>query len=81
MFFRVRNKRVRGGEVATGDGARVLNALALYRLVAWRVLRRTMLGRAMPDVSCEAVLGGSKWTALHGMLTGKRVRSDRPRWA
>jgi hypothetical protein len=32
---------------------RLLNAMALYRLVAWRIPSLTMAGRASPEGSCE----------------------------
>ncbi len=62
---------------ATG-AERVLNALAGYRIVAWRVLRLTMLGRATPAVSCEAMRSESKWTAVYTVVMGKRVPKGVP---
>lgn len=38
--------------------------LALYSVVAWRVLYATLLARATPDVSCRLLLAEEEWQAL-----------------
>ena len=52
--------------------------MAVYRIVAWRVLRLTMLGRATPEVPCEAVPSASEWKAVYAVATGKRVPTAVP---
>jgi hypothetical protein len=32
-----------------------------YKIIAWRVLHVTMLGRACPELSCEAVFAEEEW--------------------
>jgi Transposase DNA-binding/Transposase Tn5 dimerisation domain len=51
---------------------RVVNALAVYRVVAWRVLSVLMLGRECPDVSCDAVLEEAEWKAVYQVTTGRK---------
>ena len=43
---------------------RVLKALALYVLVAWRSHNSTMAGRAYPEGSCEVVFAPQAWSPL-----------------
>jgi hypothetical protein len=45
--------------------ARQLPCLALYMIVAWRVLFVTMLGRTCPDMDCEAVFTPAEWQAAY----------------
>ncbi len=44
--------------------ARLERCLALYAVIAWRVLHATMLARAVPDVPCTALLEPDEWQAL-----------------
>jgi len=44
---------------------RQLPCLALYMIIAWRVLFATMLGRACPDMDCEAVFDRAEWQAAY----------------
>jgi len=42
---------------------RLLPCLAVYMIVAWRVLFALMLGRGCPDASCEIVFDPKEWKA------------------
>ncbi len=44
---------------------RLERALALYCIVAWRLLHLTYLARNTPDASCEVVFQTYEWQALH----------------
>ncbi len=44
---------------------RLERALALYCIVAWRLLHLTYLARVTPDASCEVVFQTYEWQALH----------------
>ena len=40
-------------------------ALALYSVIAWRVLTLTLLARAQPDLPCTTLLDDDEWQALY----------------
>jgi hypothetical protein len=42
---------------------RLLPCLALYMIIAWRVLFTLMLGRACPDLDCEVIFEAKEWQA------------------
>ena len=44
---------------------RLERALALYCIVAWRLLHLTYLAQNTPDASCEVVFQTHEWQALH----------------
>ena len=44
---------------------RLMRCLALYSVIAWRILYATMLARAVPDVPCTIVLDAAEWQALY----------------
>jgi hypothetical protein len=46
---------------------RLLNAVAIYLLVAWRIHNITMAGRAYPEVSCAVVFEPQEWSTLYTM--------------
>jgi Transposase DNA-binding/Transposase Tn5 dimerisation domain len=43
---------------------RVLPAIALYMIVAWRTLFVCRMGRSCPDIDCEAIFEPSEWKAV-----------------
>lgn len=47
---------------------RTLNCLAVLMVVAWRVVYVTYLGRACPDMTCEAVFEPSEWKSVYAVL-------------
>jgi hypothetical protein len=44
---------------------RLLPCLALYMIIAWRVLFTMMLGRACPDINCEVIFESQEWHAVY----------------
>ena len=44
---------------------RLRPCLALYMVIAWRVLFALMLGRACPDLDCEIVFDPREWRAAY----------------
>jgi hypothetical protein len=48
--------------------ARLGRCLALYSVIAWRVLYATLLARAAPELPCTALLDPDEWQALWCML-------------
>jgi hypothetical protein len=46
---------------------RLLNAMALYLIVAWRIHSSTMAGRAYPDVPCDVMFEPREWHTIYTM--------------
>jgi hypothetical protein len=44
--------------------------LALYSVIAWRVLAATLLARAVPDLPCTILLEAAEWQALYCAIHG-----------
>ena len=47
------------------SAARLKRCLAVFSVIAWRVMFSTMLARAVPEVACTAVLDEAEWQALY----------------
>ena len=58
---------------------RVLPALGLYLIVAWRTLFVCHLGRSCPDIDCEAIFEPSEWKAVWMAVYRKRPPEKSPR--
>jgi hypothetical protein len=55
--------RIEARQLATADQLR--RCLAVYGVIAWRILYATMLSRAMPEAPCTALLEPEEWQALY----------------
>lgn len=55
--------QIEARQLETAD--RLRRCLALYSVVAWRVLYATLLARALPDAPCTALLETEEWQALY----------------
>lgn len=47
---------------------RLLLRLALYMIIAWRVLFTLILGRACPELDCEVIFEAKEWQAAYIMV-------------
>jgi Transposase Tn5 dimerisation domain/Transposase DNA-binding len=67
LFFRVLKQGCQIEQLRLQTDQRLLNALALYLIVAWRIHSITMAGRTYPDVSCEVVFEPREWHTIYTM--------------
>ena len=67
LFFRVLTQGCQIEQLRVQTDQRLLNALAIYLSVAWRLHNSTMAGRADPEVSCEIVFEPQEWSTLDTM--------------
>jgi hypothetical protein len=58
---------------------RELNALAVYMLVAWRVMLLCRLGRTCPDLDCEVLFETSEWQSVYTIVKKKTPPNKPPR--
>jgi hypothetical protein len=77
VYFRILKSGCKVEELQLQERTRLEVALALYMVVAWRVLYLIMLGRTMPEISCEAVLAPEEWKAVY-LVTQKKRPPSRP---
>jgi len=65
LFFRVLKSGCRVEDRRFGAMDRLLPCLAVYLIVAWRVLYLCRLGRSCPEMSCEAVFEPAEWKSVY----------------
>ena len=64
VYFRALKTGCAVEELRLESTARLGRCLALYAVVAWRVMYATYLGRECPEVPCSAVFEGCEWKAV-----------------
>jgi Transposase Tn5 dimerisation domain len=67
VFFRVLKQGWQIEQLRLQTKARLVNALASYLIVAWRMHAISRLGRAYPEVSCEGVFAAPEWQTIYTM--------------
>jgi hypothetical protein len=68
LFFRVLKQGCQIEQLRLQTDQRLLNAMALYLIVAWRIHSITMAGRTYPDVPCDLVFEPREWHTISTML-------------
>lgn len=68
IFFRTMKSgfRVENRQFETLD--RMMNCVALYSIIAWRIMYLCRLGRECPDLNCEVVFEPCEWKSLYMAL-------------
>ena len=52
--------------------------LAMYMIVAWRVLYLLMLGRECPKMRCDEILSASEWKSVYMIVKAKKAPATPP---
>jgi hypothetical protein len=78
LFFRVLKQGCQIERLRLETDHRLLNALALYLIIAWRIHTITMMGRAYPDASCEIVFEPREWRTIYTMQYHQRPPDQPP---
>ena len=55
--------RIEARQLETAE--RLRRCLALYSVLAWRILYATMLARSVPEAPCSVLLDPEEWQALY----------------
>jgi hypothetical protein len=71
VFFRVLKSGCTVEQLQLETVERFTNCLALYLIVAWRVLFVMRLGRECPEMPCEAVFTAEEWRAVYQIVHRK----------
>lgn len=78
IFFRILKSGCRVEALQLGTRERLERALALYLIVAWRILALVTLGQKCPELSCEVVFAPEEWQAAWIVARRERPPSTPP---
>jgi len=71
VYFRVLKSGCAVEELQFETTERFVNCLAVYQIVAWRVLFALRLGRECPDMPCGTVFDEAEWRAVYQVMKGE----------
>jgi hypothetical protein len=78
VYFRTLKSGCRVEERYFERLGRLLNCLAVYSIVAWKVLYLCRLSRECPDLDCEVVFTPSEWKAVYMAVRRKSPPATPP---
>jgi Transposase DNA-binding/Transposase Tn5 dimerisation domain len=67
LFFRVLKQGCQIEQLRVQTDQRLLNAMALYLIVAWRIHNITMASRAYPNAACDMLFEPLEWHTIYTM--------------
>jgi hypothetical protein len=79
VYFHILKNGCKVEQLQLQSRERIEVALALYLIVAWRVLYLTRLGRTVPDLSCEVAFSRPEWQAVYLVSQRRAPPSEPPR--
>jgi len=79
VYFHILKNGCKVEQLQLQSRERIEVALALYLIVAWRVLYLTRLGRTVPDLSCEVAFSRPEWQAVYWVSRRRAPPSEPPR--
>jgi len=65
IFFRTLKSGCRVEMRRFEEIERSMNSVALYSVIAWRILYLTQLGRTCPEMDCDVIFDESEWKAVY----------------
>jgi hypothetical protein len=68
IYFKVLKSGCQVEKLQLETADRIKPCLAMYQIVAWRVLYATMLGRECPELSCEVIFSEAEWKSVWTVL-------------
>lgn len=78
VFFRTLKSGCRAEERRFEHIDRQLRCLAVYLIIAWRTLYVCRLGRACPEISCEAIFEPAEWRSVYRVVQNQPPPSRPP---
>lgn len=64
VFFRVFKTGCRVEEIQLETKDRLIRALMFYKVIAWRIMFVTFLGRECPELPCDVVFSEAEWKSV-----------------
>jgi hypothetical protein len=78
IYFKVLKSGCKVEERYFEDAEHFLPCLALYMVIAWRIMYVTMLGRQCPDMSCAELFSEEEWKAVYTVVSGDPLPATPP---
>ena len=77
-FFHVLKNGCKIEELQLEHSSRLLTCISMYLIVAWRIMYTMMLGRLMPEISCDLVFEEDEWECGYALVYKKKPPPKAP---
>ncbi len=78
VFFRVLKTGCQVEEIQLETKSRLTKALMFYKVIAWRILFLTHLGRECPELPCDVVFSECEWKSVWQICKGGEAPQTPP---
>jgi len=78
VYFKVLKSGCKIEDRQFQDADHYLPCLALYMVIAWRVMYVMMLGRQCPEIPCGEIFGEAEWKAVYTVVRGQAAPAQPP---
>ena len=78
IYFRVLKSGCRVEHRQFEYAERYKPCLAIYMIIAWRVMFTLMLGRECPDMKCDEVFSEAEWKSVYLVVKGQKPPANTP---
>lgn len=78
VYFRVYKSGCRVEEIQLETNHRLKNCLMFYKVIAWRVMYLTFLGRECPELPCDVMFAECEWKPVWKIVTNEPLPTSAP---
>ena len=78
VYFRVYKSGCRIEDIQLETNARQRVALMLYKIVAWRLMYLTFLGRECPELPCDVMFAEAEWKPVWKIVNDEPLPEEAP---
>lgn len=79
VYFRTLKTGYKVEDIQLERTHRVLNCLAFYKIIAWRIMYLTFMNRTCPDLPCDALFDESEWKSVWTVVQKEPLPSEPPK--
>ena len=78
VFFRVFKTGCRVEDIRLETNRRLMNSLMFYKVIAWRIMYVTFLGREYPNMACDEIFADVEWKPVWKIVSDDPIPATAP---
>ena len=77
VFFKILKSGCNVEERRLTEGA-IIPLIAIFLVIAWRIMYAMKMGRSCPEMSCESIFNASEWKSVHKIVKKEAKLPEEP---